>query len=98
MIRKTQDKAGLSRFGVDKVTGVSLPDFRSLAHSFGFAACDVRTWDEYNRAIPSLFLHDGPAIVVYHMDPEQQMVPKLDAIYVDGKPTSPRFCDMSPLL
>ena len=98
MIKETQKKAGLPHLAVNKDTGVSIPNLRMIAHSFGFAACDVRTWAEFDRAIPALFASNGPAVVVYHMDPEQPMVPKLDPIYVDGKPTSPRFCDMSPLL
>lgn len=98
MIRETQDKAGLPRAGVSKDNGVSLPDFRKVAQSFGIAACDVRTWDDFNKAIPMLFASKEPGLVVYHMDPEQPMVPKLDPIYVDGKPTSPPFWKMSPYL
>lgn len=98
MIRKTQDKAGVARCAVDAESGVSLPNYRALAHAFGMAACDVFTWKEFYRAIPALFASSEPSLVVYHMDPEQPMVPKLDPIYVDGVAKSPRFCDMSPRL
>ena len=98
MIKKTQDAAGMPRGSVSRENGVSIPNLRSIAHSFGYAACDVTTWAEFNRAIPALFMCKGPAMVIYHMDPEQAYVPKLEPVYVDGKPTSPRFCDMSPAL
>lgn len=96
MIKNTQKVAGNPLFGVDKASGVSCPSFRSLAHAWGMPACDVRTWADFERAMPTLFAEKGPALVEYHMDPQQKMVPKLDPVFVDGKPTSPRFCDMSP--
>jgi acetolactate synthase-1/2/3 large subunit len=96
MIKKTQERAGQMHVAVDKASGVSMPSFRALAHAWGMAACDVRTWKEFNRAMPVLFGSREPSLVEYHMDPDQPMVPKLDPVYVDGKATSPRFCDLSP--
>lgn len=96
MIKHTQTMAKIAQVAVDKATGVSVPSFRALAHSFGMAACDVRKWRDFDQAIPALFMEKGPALVEFHMHPQQPLVPKLDPIYVDGKPTSPRFCDMSP--
>lgn len=98
MIRETQKKAGQGYVAVDKLSGVSMPSFRKIAYAFGIPACDLRTWDDFGKAIPTLFADKGPALIEYFMDPQQPMVPKLDPIYVDGKPTSPRFCDMSPAL
>jgi acetolactate synthase-1/2/3 large subunit len=98
MIRETQKKAGKPYIGVNAATGVTCPSFRTIAQSMGFPACDLRTWDDFNRAIPQLLYARGPALVEYHMNPEQPMVPKLDPVYVDGKATSPRFCDMSPMI
>lgn len=98
MIRETQKKAGYGYNSVSAATGVSCPSFVSIAHAFGMAACEVRTWDHFNRAIPQLFYARGPSLVEFHMDPNQKMVPKLDPIYVDGKATSPRFDQMSPIL
>jgi acetolactate synthase-1/2/3 large subunit len=96
MIKHTQRVAGDEYAGVNAATGVSCPSFRALAQTMGMAACDVRTWDDFSRAIPQLFYARGPALVEFHMHPEQPLVPRLDPIYVDGKPVSPRFCDMSP--
>lgn len=98
MIKHTQKVAGAPYSAVNAATGVSCPSFVSVAQAFGMPACDVRTWDHFNRAIPQLFYARGPALVEFHMHPEQPLVPKLNPIFIDGKPTSPRFDQMSPLL
>ena len=95
MIRQSQEKAGMRLSGVNECTGVSFPSFRHVALAFGFTASEVRTWDDFERIIPHM---RGPCLVEYFMDPAQLFVPKLDPVWVDGKPTSPRFCDMSPQL
>ena len=97
MIRHTQNTARMPLVGVNAPTGVSFPDFRRLALAFGFTASEIRTWDDFERIIPSA-LNRGPTLIEYFMDPEQLFVPKLDPVFVDGKPTSPRFCDLSPLI
>lgn len=97
MIKRTQIAGNMDRTCVDKASGMSIPNLRAIAHSFGLAACDLYTWDDFHRAIPALFEAKGPSMVVYHLDPEQGYYPKLDPIYVDGKPTSPRFDQMSPI-
>lgn len=96
MIKHTQANASMPYVSVNAASGVSCPSFVSIAHSFGMAACEVRTWDHFNRAIPQLFYARGPSLVEFHMAPQQKLVPKLEPIFVDGKPTSPRFDQMSP--
>jgi acetolactate synthase-1/2/3 large subunit len=97
MIRQTQRLAGYDLAGVSPETGVTTPDFRRLAHAWGFAACDVTTWEEFGRAIPALFERPGPAVVVYHFPPEIDLLPKLMPIRnADGTITTPKFSEMSP--
>ena len=98
MLKHTQKMAGNPLSGVDRATGVSCPDFVKVARSFDIGACDVRTWIEFEREIDWFLTSPGPMLMQYHMHPQQPLVPKLNPIFVDGKPTSPRFCDMSPLL
>jgi acetolactate synthase-1/2/3 large subunit len=95
MIRQTQEKASMPLSGVNENTGVSFPNFRHVALSFGMVASEISNLVDFDRIIPNM---RGPCLVEYFMDPSQLFVPKLDAVWVDGKPTSPRFCDMSPLL
>lgn len=98
MIKHTQDTAGAAYSSVDTATGVSCPDFVEVARSFGIPACDVHSWEDFNREIEWFTRAKAPVLMEYHMAPNQPLVPKLNPIFVDGKATSPRFDQMSPLL
>ena len=97
MIRRSQNVLGYKVAGVSADTGVTMPSFRKLAHALGFMACECREWPDVWKAIPSLFAANGPALVEVFTDPEQTFL-KLNPIMVDGKPTSPRFDQLSPVL
>ena len=94
MLKHTQKIGGFLRAGVDAASGVSCPDFRSLAHAFGIYGGEIYTWEDFRRVIPPFFALKEPALVVYHMDPEQPLVPRLMPL-PDG--SRPRFDQMSPL-
>lgn len=99
MIRQTQRIAGYPLAGVDPATGVSTPDFWKVAQAFGIAAAHVTTWEDYERAIPALFEAKEPSLVVYHIAPGTDLLPKLIPIRnADGTITSPAFDDMTPRL
>ncbi len=93
MIKRSQEMAGMAHIGVGASTGVSFPDFGRIARAFGI---------ERVLELPQLFRGGmrgaKPALMQVDLHPDQQFVPKLNPIFVDGKPTSPRFCDMSPIL
>lgn len=97
MIRRSQNALGYQVAGVGMDNGVSMPSFRKLAYSFGMPACDVRTWDDFHKAMPALLAAKGPALVEVFTDPDQPFL-KLNPIMVDGKATSPRFDQLSPVL
>jgi acetolactate synthase-1/2/3 large subunit len=97
MLKHTQDNAGMKHSGVDAGSGVSFPNFRHVALAFGISASEVRTWEDFNRIIPSFMKRsDGPELVDFIMDPRQKFLPKLEPVFVNGKPTSPAFDQMSP--
>lgn len=98
MIRHTQTTGKMALSGVNPQTGVSFPDYRRVAESFGIHACEVRSWEDFERIVPSFMSRKdrGPSLLEFHMDPKQKLVPKLDPIYIDGKATSPAFDQMSP--
>lgn len=99
MIKGTQRNLKLSKIGVDAESGVSFPDYRRLAHAWGFAATDVYTWDDFERAIPAMMAYQGPSVVVFHMDENQQLLPKIQPVLnPDGTITPPRFDQLSPIL
>ena len=96
MIKHTQKNAKMQRAGVDARSGVSFPDYRRLAQDFGFFSADVWTWEDFDKAIPRLFAIGKPSLVVYHMYPEQPLVPRLMHFLPDG--SQPHFEQLSPLL
>ena len=99
MIKGTYANLGLPRVGVDRASGLGMPDIRRIAHGWGFASCDVRTWNDFDTAIPSLLDHKGPALVVVHLDPEQAYVPRLQPIRnPDGSFIPARLDQLSPIL
>jgi acetolactate synthase-1/2/3 large subunit len=99
MIKHTQKNLSLKQTGVGPDSGLSFPNFRWLAHSFGMLACDVSKWDEFDTAMDQLFAAKEPSMVVIHMDPEQKFVPKLEpTIHPDGRIDPAQFNVMSPLL
>lgn len=98
MIKRTQDVTGLDRSGVCADTGVSMPEFAPLAKSFGIPSGTIRTWADFDDQIVRMFQAEGPYLVEFIMDPEQQLVPKLNPIRTaDGSYVSPRFDQLSPL-
>ena len=99
MIKKTQGVMNMERSGVDSHSGVSCPDFRRLAQAMGIQAGDIYHKDEIPSALLQLFNAKGPALLVFHMDPEQPLVPKLNPVKKeDGSMGSPDFADLSPRL
>ena len=98
MIRHTQHGAGMQESGIAPDSGVSFMDYRKLAHAIGMRACDVKSWEEFNRALPQLFTTHEPMLIQYWMQHDQPLVPKLDPVRNDdGTVSSPRFDQMSPL-
>lgn len=99
MIKHTQRNLSLKQTGVGPDSGLSFPNFRWLAHSFGMLTCDVSKWDEFDTAMDQLFLAKEPSLVVIHIDPEQKFVPKLEpTIHPDGRIDPAQFNRMSPIL
>lgn len=93
MIKRSQEMARQAHTGVGAATGVSFPNFNKLARSFG-----IETVLELKDLFRGGMRGAKPALLQVDLHPDQQFVPKLNPVFLDGKPTSPRFCDMSPLL
>lgn len=95
MLRETQEGAGMRLCGVNERTGVSFPNFRHVALAFGITASEVRTWEDFNRIMPS-FMAGGLGLVDFVMDPEQPLVPRLGYRTVNGEKVYDRFDQMRP--
>jgi acetolactate synthase-1/2/3 large subunit len=98
MIKGTHRNLRIPYTGVDSASGVSMPKFTQLAYAFGIKATLVRSWDDFERAVPQLLQADGPALIEVFIDPEQQYVPRLQPIrQSDGAFTPPKFFELSPM-
>ena len=100
MIKHTQKALFSGRYsGSDRKSGVTCPDFSKVAHAFGFASYQIRTWDDVEMIIPRVQAIDGPVICEVFTHPEQPFVPKLSLVpQKDGSIISPPLEDLSPLL
>jgi acetolactate synthase-1/2/3 large subunit len=100
MIKHTQKAVLAGRYaGTDQKSGVSCPNFSKLAAAFDLPAWQIRTWADFDRVLPQLQNHPGPAVCEVFMHPEQPFVPKLSlALQKDGSLVSPPLEDLSPVL
>jgi acetolactate synthase-1/2/3 large subunit len=100
MIKHTQRSLFNGRYtGVEKSSGMSCPDYSKLATAFGFAAYQVRTWEDFESAMPKFLAATKPALCEVFMHPEQPLVPKLGlAVQPDGTLVSPPLEDLLPLI
>jgi acetolactate synthase I/II/III large subunit len=100
MIKHTQKALFKERrVATDAKTGVSCPDYAALAKAFNIPALSIKTWDDFDHAIPEMQAATGPIICEVFMAPEQPSVPKLSLVIKDdGTLVSPPLEDLSPLL
>jgi len=96
MMKHTQKAQSLIPHGVSPRTGVSLPDYERLLRGWGFRVGSLRTSTDFSTLIPQLFGAEGPAAVIYHMDPEQPLVPKMTYRYEGPTLVYDTLSDMSP--
>jgi acetolactate synthase-1/2/3 large subunit len=95
MIRRSQKIMGMPVNSVGSDNGLKMPSFKSLALALGIAACECKTWPELKTALGDLFASDEAGLVEVFVDPDQTFL-KLNPVMVDGKPQSPKFCDLEP--
>ena len=93
MIKHTQNMLFKgARTCVNKESGVTLPDYKKVAHAFDF---------EYftEEAVDNFLAFEGQAIMEVFMDPNQEFIPKVRGIQLqDGTIQAGLLEEMSPLL
>jgi acetolactate synthase-1/2/3 large subunit len=93
-IKHTQKMLFNGRYtGVNKDTGVSLPDFSKIAYAFG-----LQYFNNINNDIQAFLECEGSAIFETFMNPEQDLVPKVKGILTSSGILAPPIEEMSPLL
>ena len=98
MIKGTHKNMGLPYTGVNRASGISMPEFCALAAGFKMNTCSVNTWDTLRKRLSLLFKIKGPFLMVINIDPEQDYIPRLKPIIKDGVITPARFDQLSPIL
>lgn len=101
MIKHTQNMLFNGyRTSVDKKTGVTCPNYNWIGDAFKIAVYDQIENSTFPKSTLTNFLkHEGPAILVVKMDPNQEFVPKVRGIVnTDGTISPALLEEMSPLL
>lgn len=99
-IRQTQrSNFGEPLVGVNRESGVAIPEFSRIANAFEIPYFSIRKEDEADGILEQMLAVKGPVICEIYVDEEQAFVPKSSAkILPDGQIVSPSIDDMSPFL
>jgi acetolactate synthase-1/2/3 large subunit len=100
MIRISQDNLFEGRqAGIDADSGVSFPDFESVAATFGFAFCRIESEAGLDSLLPSALASPDAVLIEVRMSPHQRYLPRLGTRKLaDGSLTSPPLEDLDPYL
>ena len=79
--------------GVNKDTGVSLPNFQKIATAFDIPYLNTKT-----HSLEDFINHQGCCIFECFMNPEQDLIPKVKGVAVVDGILAPPIEEMSPLL
>lgn len=99
-IRQTQEShfSG-NMIGESPASGVSFPEYVTLAQAFGIPSCRVTTDSGLDAAISEALASQGPFLCEVMVDPVEPMEPKLSSRRLDdGSMVSSPLEDMSPFL
>ena len=89
LIKQTQETWLNSNYsGVDKKSGLSLPDNCKIAESYGIKSMVINNHKELNKKLMKVYKTNGPMLIDVKIDPKSRVAPKIDF----GKPLH----DMSP--
>jgi len=99
-IRTTQNKFFKGRFiGVDKDSGVSLPDIQKITEAYGLKYFKIETVEDLESGINDVLHWEGPVVCEVMCQKWQEVVPTLISTKTkDGRIVSRPFEDMYPLL
>ncbi len=91
LIKQTQETWLKSNYaGVDKKSGLSLPDNCKIAKSYGIKSITIKNNRDLNLKLKKIYKSKGPMLIDVRIDPKSRVNPKIEF----GKPLH----DMSPKL
>ena len=99
-IRTTQKKFFEGRFiGVDKDSGVSLPDIKKITDAYGIKYFKIETVEDLEEGIQNVLDWDGPVVCEVICQKWQEVVPTMQGRKnPDGTISAPPLEDMYPFL
>lgn len=99
-IRQTQyNNFGEPLVGVNRESGVAIPDFAKLSQAFDIPYYAISGQDDAERILRSVLKEPGIVICDVFVDEEQSFSPKSSSrVLSDGKIISPSIDDMAPFL
>ena len=89
LIKQTQETWLNSRYsGVDKKSGLSLPDNKKLCKAYGMKAISLKNNNEMKNKLKNILNVKGPMLIDLNINPKTRIAPKIEY----GNPLH----DMSP--
>jgi acetolactate synthase-1/2/3 large subunit len=83
--------------GIDSQTGVSFPDFRDVAKTFGFEYFEIDSKKTVQDVLATAIAHPGASLINVMMSPDQKYLPRLATNKTaEGNLVSPPLEDMDP--
>jgi acetolactate synthase-1/2/3 large subunit len=83
MVRQWQDAFFESRHMASEYDW--MPEFDTLAEAFGARGLRVDDYDEVAPAIEEALAYDGPAVIDFHVDPEENVLPMVSSGGANGQ-------------
>lgn len=98
MIRISQENLFDGRLlGIDSQTGVSFPDFRDVAKTFGLEYFEIDSKKTVQDVLATAIAHPGASLINVMMSPDQKYLPRLATNKTaEGNLVSPPLEDMDP--
>jgi acetolactate synthase-1/2/3 large subunit len=62
-----------------------MPEFDKLAEAFGALGIRVDGYDEVAPAVEEALAYDGPAVIDFHVDPEENVLPMVPSGGANGR-------------
>ena len=83
MVRQWQDAFYEGRHMASDYTW--MPEFDKLAEAFGALGLRVDDYDEVAPAVEEALAYDGPAVIDFHVDPEENVLPMVPSGGANGR-------------
>lgn len=99
-IRHTQNDFFDGRYvGSNLKGGLSLPDFKKIAKSYGVSSIQIRSHQDLRKKISNILKQKGPLVCELMVSPKQQVIPRMSFIKKPDGTFMPRpLEDMYPFL